>query len=266
MNTGKMSAFVRMYHNIEREGIIYREKNTWLKPDEYEEIFQSIKAQTSDVYEFIDGFLSPIILARSAYNEMMLHNELRQGVKHVVMLASGYDQYPYNHDVSRVDIYDLDLKSVLMNKEKRFKSERHHMIPCDLKKDDISQLLSFDEKAYVTLLGISYYMTVDEFKRTLKQIHQMIPVGSSVIFDYSNEEFDPRFMMQIKMAEQLSEPMQLFMDQRTLEEICDECGFLLYDHMNHKMIEDMFYTKYNSQYKKVKPFSNINICCIVKDK
>ena len=141
----------------------------------------------------VDNQLSPSVLGRSAFCEEKLSEAVKQGCSQYLLFASGYDTFALRNPESSLSIYELDFLELLA--DKRIRIDRGHMksmsvdVPCNLAEASWKQKLleagyQQTEKAFGSLLGISYYLQKEEFEQLLKNVHKIMAAGSMICFDY----------------------------------------------------------------------------------
>jgi len=204
--------------------------------------------------------LSPIPLARQAFCERVLKNEIELGLKQYVILGAGLDTFSFRHpELShRLEIFEVDHPDT-----QKFKLERlafaqleipPHLqfIPMDFSKPFSNHTFKQngikENKTLFSLLGVSYYVTKEEFTHLLDHIFSIVPSGSSIVFDYPDETlfsengFSNRVKNMLKMAEVSGEPMKSSFSYEEMELILENLGLLIYEHLTTKEINDEFFT------------------------
>ena len=135
------------------------------------------------------------MLARSSFAEEKLKNDIKLGCKNYLIVASGYDTYAYRDP--KIKVYEIDKKEMIIDKINRVeRAKLNHKnveyVTCDLAKDNLLHLLELsnynkNEKSFVSLLGITYYLTKSEFSKLLNDFQFLIK-GSTIVFDYPTKE------------------------------------------------------------------------------
>ena len=228
--TAKVSCFARAYH--------YKNNENWIfKPD-----FNGTKKEALRV--IVDQQLSPSVLARSAFCEWHLANEIKLGCKQYLILAAGYDTYALlvKQPEVTVYLYHLDLEEMIADKKQRMEinqlkyQTKAYDVSVDLSKEQIKdKLLPYgyeqDQKTYVSLLGISYYLTKEEFSSLLKQLTSIMPEGSVICMDYPQSE----------------EGMKAKYGKQEIEEILNKQNFLVYEHLDDQEMTKQYFAQYNKK-------------------
>ena len=182
--TALVSAFVKDYHSKNSNIKIYYDKFSILSPEEYDSIsyhlengieFFNSKYNDNNALDWIvNNILGPSVLARLAFNQKHLLNEIRLGLKQYVVLGSGYDTSMYKVNKA-VKVFELDRKDVIQDKIERIKKAKINnqnvkYISCDFNNEWIKLLLKNgfkkDEKTLCSILGVSYYLEKETFKNS----------------------------------------------------------------------------------------------------
>ncbi|MCH4888210.1 hypothetical protein EZV73_11535 [Acidaminobacter sp. JC074] len=258
MNTAIMSAFIRMYRTRCKMGLIYNEDKSLLSEKEYDRILKEF-SRHEDYDYFINNVLSPIVLSRSIYHDEVLAGEKRLGFDKYVMVGCGLMPSPKILNESKVVL--VDYKEILVDRRKREAGSVSYDL--DLMKTSIASI-GLSGKLFISMLGLIYYIGPQTFDTLLKDLSSMMTKGSSLVLDYSNFDYDERYLIQKKMGGALDETILNGFDYDHLEKLCDKHDFLIYEHLDAGEIEKRFYQSYNKVYKEVKPFKNICLCHIVK--
>lgn len=267
--TAKVSCFARAYH--------YKNNKNWIFKDEIaaemlgEQEYQLIAEHMIQGIQFfqpdfngtkekalkiiVDQQLSPSVLARSAFCEWHLKNEIKLGCRQYLILAAGYDTYALRRKQTKLTVYHLDLKEMINDRKQRMEinklkyKTKAYDISCDLSKEQIKdKLLSYayrqEQKTYVSLLGISYYLTKDEFRRLLEQLTYIMPEGSAICMDYPQLEDGEGSRKNRELAKAAKENMKAKYEKCEIEEILNRYDFLVYEHLDDKEITKQYFEQY----------------------
>lgn len=267
--TAKVSCFARAYHYQNNTAHIFADKAAGLLlGEEYDRIAQSM---TQGIGFFLPGFkgtpeeglrlivdrqLSPSVLGRSAYCEKMLENEARLGCRQIVVFASGYDTFAIRSGNESLSVYELDLPEMLTDKKQRIANagltSQAIYVPCDLSERLWKDLMinhgfHHDRKSFGSMLGISYYLSKDEFRRLLAAWGGMICEGSAICFDYQSRENSPETTKNQVLAHGAGEVMKAQYDALEIEALLEECGFLVYEQLDHVKMTEQYFSDYNQR-------------------
>ncbi|MBR3503075.1 MAG: class I SAM-dependent methyltransferase [Clostridia bacterium] len=265
--TAKVSCFARAYH--------YRHNTTRIFSDtaaerllgsDYDQIARSMSqgagfflpgfqgSAEEGLRLIMDGQLSPSVLGRSAFCEAALEREKRLGCRQYVLFASGYDTFAIRNEDASLSVFELDLPEALAVKKARInraglKSGAVY-VPCDLSgeqwKDGLAESgFRREELSFASLLGISYYLSRDEFKNLLAGLGGVLRGGSNICFDYPSEDGGREALVNRALAQGAGERMKARYAAGELENLLEACGFLTREHLDHGAMTGRFFSEYN---------------------
>ena len=226
----------------------------------------------------VDMQLSPSVLGRSAFCEEALEAEIESGCRQYIVFASGYDTYSIRHcsgipdcgdndtsvntnidtrantptDIPR--IFEMDLPEVTEDKARLIAEgglkSKAIQVPCDLAKADwteklISSGYETDGKTFGSLLGISYYLEKEEWKKLMKTAAGILPTGSVICFDYPCEDEGKETKVNRKLAGGAGEVMKAAYSPREMAKLLDECGFSIRKKLNPKEMTEQYFSRHN---------------------
>ena len=283
--TAKVSCFARAYHYKNSVLPIFADTAAEaLLGQDYDRIAESM---TQGVGFFLPGFngspeeglrlivdrqLSPSVLGRSSYCERMLDNEMRLGCQQYVIFASGYDTFAIRNSNAALSVYEIDLPAVLADKKQRLENagltSRAIYVPCDLSDGSwrdhlINSGYRRDRKSFGSLLGISYYLSKDEFRSLLTIWSGITCEGSAICFDYQSREDSLEKETNQALAQGAGERMKAQYDAREIEALLEECGFLVYEHLNHAEMTDQYFSGYNQRNPEHSMKAPAGVCYIL---
>lgn len=264
--TALVSAFARLYHiknsNIKIYNDMYAEKI--ITEDEYYEISTNMKngisffnpnyKGTDPLKLIVNNNLAPSVLARSIFNEYHLFNEINLGLKQYILLASGYDTSAFKVN-NKLKIFELDKKEMIEDKLNRINNAKLDItnityIKADFNNDWINDLTinnyNLNEKTFCSMLGISYYLDKETFKNTIKQLSNIIPKGSTILFDYPNTFETKKEKLNQQLAKGANEEMKSIYSYKDIEKIAEDSNMLIYEHLNHNDIDNTYFYDYNT--------------------
>ena len=294
--TAKISAFGRAYHSLHDEPKIFNDflAKRWLSDEEYAQVSQYMAGginffNPEHAAEFADQEralewvvqtqLAPTPLARARYCEDMLKNAVVLGVGQYVILGAGLDTFAFRHPklLKKLDVFEVDHPFTQSFKKSKLKEldwdipGKLHFVPMDFSQDNLVDALKqadFDNKklSFFSWLGVTYYLSKEDILKTLKQIAEIAPKGSSVVFDYGDEQlFDPsqttkRVQNMVAMAAESGEPMKSCFSYPELEKLLAEAGFHIYEHLSPDDIEAKYF---QNRHDYLHAFENIHYCLAV---
>ena len=203
----------------------------------------------------VDNQLSPSVLGRSAFCEKDLFSAIKIGCKQYLIFASGYDTFGYRNNINNLKIFEIDRDEMIEDKIRRLERSgvdysNVNFIKCDFTHENwINSIIdsTYDEKqiSFSSLLGISYYLTKEQFIDMIKCISNLVCSGSSIVFDYPTYEDSKETTVNQKLARGANEEMKSKYSYNDIENILSENGFLIYEHLTHKQMTDDYFGKYN---------------------
>lgn len=297
--TALVSAFSRVYHYKKNNIKIFKDTfgEKIITDSEYEQISNSmikgiqffnpefIGSEDEALEWIVDNQLSPSTLGRAAYTERMLENAIKFGAKQYFIFAAGYDTFAYRQPkyAEKLQIFEIDHPLTSKDKQSRISSIikdkiwNLHFIDADFREkgweDGIVDHLFFNPKdvSFCSLLGISYYLSKEDFQDLICTISQFIPIGSSLVFDYPDENTftdnaSERTKKQVMIANASGEKMIASYGYEDIEYILSQCGFLIYEHLIPNDITNQYFREYNDANpdKMITAFDNVNYCLAVK--
>ncbi|MBS4202358.1 class I SAM-dependent methyltransferase [Bacillus sp. FJAT-49732] len=279
--TSLVSAFTRAYHSQNDRPIIFNDfmAERLISKKEFNDIKENMvqgihffnkdiaekyKGNTEEILKWITQVqLSPTPLARAAYCEMVLENEIKLGVTQYVILGAGLDTFCFRHPEldSILEIYEIDYPATQDFKKNRLEETNFkipgnlHFIPMDFtKKYSIQQLIDQgfeNQKTFFSLLGVSYYLTKKELSSLIDHVFATVPSGSSIVFDYADENlFDEkgisnRVENMVKMVAAGGEPMKSSFSYSEIESMLENSGLLIYEHLSPEEINELYFKNRN---------------------
>ncbi len=225
-----------------------------------EDIAQKFQNDPDQILKWITQVqLSPTPLARAAFCEKVLMNELTLGVEQYVILGAGLDTFGFRHREleNHLAIFEVDHPATQQFKKKKL-ADASMEIPKNLhfvSMDFTSQFSHQDlldtgfenKKTFFSLLGVSYYLTKEENMALIEDLFKNVPAGSSIVFDYADETlFETKGMSNrvenmVKLAAASGEPMKACFSYNELENLLERSGLLIYEHLSPTKINELFF-------------------------
>ena len=284
--TALVSLFARAYHQKSKDIKIFDDPlSTKLITDkEYEMIGLNMsqgisffnptfKGSKEEALKWIvDHQLSPSVLLRSAFCKEAIEEMKEKGCKQYLDFASGYDSFAYYYQ-NQMHVFEIDKKEVIEDKRQRCKDvdiENIQFLSIDLGKDNwINRLLEStyqeNQLSVCSLLGLSYYLTHDQFKRLLKEISKHMIKGSRLVYDYpSYQESDETRKSEV-LAKEANETMRAKYSFEQLKEILDLCHLKIVRHDDYRITLDSL-IHYNEYYKDNPIIAPKGVCYCVAEK
>ena len=121
-------------------------------------------------------------------------------------------------------------------------------------------------KSYFSMLGLSYYLEKEVFKNTIITISSVMSEGSTILFDYPNNDESETEILNQKLAEGAASEMKSKYSCGDIKRICEECGLLIYENIGYKEINQEYFNLYNSlnPNNKILASKGVSYCLLVK--
>ena len=260
-NVSKKILSIEEYANISTNmsnGIDYFNKN--------------FKGTPEDALKWIiNNQISPSILGRSVFCEKLLKNAIKLGCKQYLIYASGYDTFAYRNK-SDISIFEIDREEIIKDKINRLDRanidhSKINYVKCDLTSKDFIDKINYrkNELSFNSLLGITYYLTKEEFKNIINIIANNVSENSSIVFDYQTYEDSKQTKINSELANGANEEMKSKYTYNEIEKLLSENNFLIYEHLNHQEMTKNNFEIFNmfNKDKIVAPLG-VNYCLAVK--
>lgn len=268
--TALVSCFARCYHYKNNDYRIFCDNITEkiLSNEEYNAISSNMSSgikffnsnfvgKKEDALRWIvDNQLSPSVLGRSAFCEKSLLTAIKFGCMEYLIFASVYDTFAYRKNINGLKVFEIDKSKMIDDKIRRLKNNKLDyskvdFIKCDFtKKNWINNIINsnYDKNkiSFSSLLGISYYLTKQEFIEMIQNISSIICSGSSIVFDYPTYEGSKETIINEKLASGANEYMKAKYSYKEIEKILEENGLLIYEHLNNEEMTSIYFEKYNT--------------------
>ena len=220
----------------------------------------------------VDHQLSPSDLVRSAFCKEAIEEMKEKGCQQYLDFASGYDSFAYYYQ-NQMHVFEIDKKEVIEDKRQRCKDvdiENIQFLSIDLSQENwINTLLQSDyqedQLSISSMLGLSYYLTKDEFKKMLKQLSKYLLKGSHLVFDYPSIQESKETKINEMLAKEADESMKAKYSFAELKEILNQCHLTIIQHENHQTVTEKYISNYNVYYKDDPIKAPEGVCyCVVE--
>lgn len=287
--TALISCFARCYHYKNNDIRIFSDNmaEKILSKEEYSNISKemikginffnpSFSGNDEDALKWIvNNQLSPSVLGRSAFCEKSLENAYRFGCRQYLIFASGYDTFGYRNNLVDLKVFEIDREAMINDKIRRLdlNNVNHDLVnyvKCDFTDKNWFNKINnssynHDKLSFCSLLGISYYLSKDDFYGMLKNISNMICDGSSIVFDYPSYEESKNTLINEKLASGAGEDMKSKYSFNELEKELSNMGLYIYEHLNDEEMTKEYFENYNKNNKdKMVAPKGVGYCLVVK--
>ena len=224
-------------------------------------------------------YISPIPLSRIEFTERIIKRFTKRhgdGIQYVI-LGAGMDTFSFRNGNDRIAVFEVDHPDT-----QRFKLDRIRelswriprsvrFVPVDFSKDRLADRLY--EKGFRTgvptvfsILGVTYYLSLDTFSETLKILSTLSRPGDLVVFDFPDETtFSPdvseRTRTLTQITKRFGEPMVHGFRLHEIRQALKEAGFSVVNHLSPKAIEHHYFRKRKDG---LHAFDNIHLVSAVR--
>jgi len=211
----------------------------------------------------VQTHIAPLLITRARYCEDKLKNELALGIEQYVILGAGMDTFAFRHSelLESISVFEVDHPATQQDKLNRIKTakwkipENLHFVPVDFIEDGLAGYLKqagFDclKRTYLSWLGVTQYLSKNNMLQILKAIIPIIPKGSSIVFDYSNDKSHSIEQSRkiSAMAKAAGEPMKSCYGVEELESSLTQIGWQVREHLTFQDLEAKYFLNREDYY------------------
>lgn len=278
--TAKMCAFARAFHSNTSREKIYDDYLAYdfMGKEEYQDIYKMISGgfdgsqnfSREDTEQLISEYIAPIPLSRIHFSESRLSDFAEENGKiQYVVCGAGSDTFSFRSSNENIEIFEVDHPDTQSYKLEKVKNlewnipKNVHFVPVDFEKErmcDKLLALGFDpqKKTFFSILGVSYYLTLDVFSDTLKQMAELSSLGSRVVFDYpiKTGTFPRRVDRLEKITKSLGEVMRGGFDYNEVSRALYSLGFQIDTYMSPEKIQSKYF---EGRHDGMRAFENVSL-------
>ena len=278
--TAKICAFVRAWHSNRSHQKIYDDYLAYdmLGKEEYDSIYELISSgldgsqmfSREDTEQIISEYFAPIPLSRIHFNESRLADFARENGKvQYVICGAGSDTFAFRNDNRDIEVFEVDHPDTQRYKLEKIRElewnlrNNVHYVPVDFEKERMSDKLleaGFDPnvKTFFSILGVTYYLTLDVFTNTLDQMAELSALGNELVFDYPIKTgvFPRRVERLEQMTEALGEVMRGGYDYNEVSRALYKLGFQIDTYMPPEKVQKEYF---DGRDDNLKAFENVSL-------
>lgn len=279
--TAKLCAFARAWHAIHNREKIFDDDLAFdiMGKAEYDEMYDIVSRgltglakpySREDTEQIIREYLAPIPLSRIHFAENRLHEfAAKHGRIQYVICGAGSDTFLFRNDNPEIEIYEIDHPDTQRYKLERIRQlewnipQNVHFVPVDFEKQRMTdQLLKagFDPQkpTFFSILGVTYYLTLDVFSDTLRQIAELSVPGSAVVFDYPMKtgNFPERVYRLEQITASLGEHMRGGYDYNEVSRALYALGFQIDTYLPPEKVQAEYFA---GRADRMKAFENVSL-------
>ena len=279
--TAKLCAFAGAWHAIHNRDKIFDDDLAFdiIGKAEYDEMYDIVSRgltglakpySREDTEQIIREYLAPIPLSRIHFAEKRLHEfAAKHGRIQYVICGAGSDTFLFRNDNPEIEIYEIDHPDTQRYKLERIRQlewnipQNVHFVPVDFEKQRMTdQLLKagFDPQkpTFFSMLGVTYYLTLDVFSDTLRQIAELSVPGSAVVFDYPMKtgNFPERVYRLEQITASLGEHMRGGYDYNEVSRALYALGFQIDTYLPPEKVQAEYFA---GRADRMKAFENVSL-------
>jgi len=284
--TALMTAYCRWHHVLHDKPLIFEDRLAGqILGEEGQDIIESMllgsleRNNPASAAAFPDrmsaiswmmqtGAGAPIALARASYAEEKLELSIAAGVSQYVILGAGLDTFAFRRPdlMEKLTVFEVDHPASQEYKLDRIRElgwecpANLHFTALDFALNSLDEALersTFDPdgKTFFSWLGVSYYLGIDKVRATLRQVAQIAPPGSAMVFDYLDKSaYRPdtassRVVRMLSSVMEIGEPMLSGFDAHTLGDELAECGITLKENLGPSEIQRRYFLGRTDHYR-----------------
>jgi hypothetical protein len=177
--------------------------------------------------------------------------------------------YRKNHDNDDIEIFEVDHPDTQRYKLNRIKElewiirPNVHFVSVDFEKESFRDKLleaGFDpnKKTFFSILGVSYYLTLDTFADTLRQMTELSETTSEVVFDYpiKSGDFPKRVNKLEEITRSLGEVMCGGFDHNEIKCVLCSLGYKINTYLTPDKIQKEYF---EGRTDNLKAFENVSL-------
>ena len=264
--TAKICAFVRAWHSNRSREKIFDDYLAYdfMGKEEYDSIYELISSgldgseqlSREETELMINEYFAPIPLSRIHFNEIRLADFAKaNGKVQYVICGAGSDTFSFRNTNDDIEVFEIDHPDTQRYKLEKIRELEWnirgniHFVPVDFEKERMCDKLlaaGFDpaKKTFFSILGVSYYLTLDVFTDTLRQMSELSALGSRVVFDYPIKTgvFPQRVARLESITEQLGEVMRGGFDYNEVSRALYSLGFQIDTYMPPEKVQKEYFS------------------------
>ncbi len=288
--TAKLCSFARAYHSIFDHSKIFDDYLAFdlMGYDEYQNVCRLIRqgvctgcvsknvtlCEVGQAYRF----LAPIPLSRQAFADRMFEKFVREyPTCQFVICGAGMDSFSFRNERDSVTVFEVDHPATQRYKKQRIEAlewkirNNTHLVSVDFSCDNMAQKLI--EAGYqpcvptfFTILGVSYYLTLRNFEKTIKAMDAISALGSMILLDYPDKSTfravrDDRIRFLTDMTARLGEKMTRGFSYHEMKSIFENHHHTIDTYLKPNEIQKAFF---EDRKDGMRAYENIHFICAKK--
>jgi methyltransferase (TIGR00027 family) len=260
LTTAKICAFSRALEAIKTPGSFCDNfAYDLLGQSDFEDVKASLKSVSGldNPEKYANDLILPVTASRLRFTEQKLDAFAKKyGRCQYVICGAGYDTFALRNGNPNIEIFEVDHPKLQGAKIARIHSSglkipgNLHFTAVDFETDDFKNALlssGFDreKKTFFSILGVSYYLSLKTFTKTISFISEIAAAGSRLVFDYPGKGFREHKMSRLArladLAKNLGETMDSGYDIDELWEAMRTVDFMIESHLAPTDIQNLYF-------------------------
>ena len=189
--------------------------------------------QTSDPFHAMRTH----VVVRARYAEDRLRAAQQAGADRYVILAAGLDTFAWRQGRKTIDVLEIDHPATQAWKQELvagsgLKTPRDlSFLPINFESQSLDDIWRPGKSPdFISWLGVTYYLTGEAIRETLKTLARVTQPGSQIVFDFWGKARLGEMSMPLLLGTRLSvallrEPMHSFFSAEEIEALANETGW-----------------------------------------
>lgn len=283
--TAKLCAFARAWHATRAREKIFDDDLAFdlIGRAEYEAMYdmvsrgftgQPVPFSRADTEQLIIEYIAPIPLSRIHFSESRLERfAASHGKIQYVICGAGSDTFSFRNPNPDIEIFEVDHPDTQRSKLERIRNlewnvpENVHFVSVDFEREQMTERLlhaGFDpqKKTFFSILGVTYYLTLDVFADTLSQIAALSVPESVLVFDYpmKGTQFPARVARLEQITESLGETMRGGYDYNDVSRALYALGFQIDTYLTPEKVQEAYFA---GRQDRMHAFENVSLISAV---
>lgn len=279
--TAKLCAFARAWHAIHDREKIFDDDLAFdlMGKEEYDEMYATVSRgfdgfhgpfSREDTEQIIAEYIAPIPLSRIHFAENRLREfAAKYGKIQYVICGAGSDTFSFRNDNPDITVFEIDHPDTQRYKRARIAElewnvpQNVRFVSVDFETERMTDKLvsaGFDRKmkTFFSILGVTYYLTLDVFSETLRQIAELSLQGSVLTFDYPMKSgaFPQRVHRLEQITASLGEHMRGGYDYNEVSRALYALGFQIDTYLPPEKVQAEYF---DGRADRMKAFENVSL-------
>lgn len=224
--------------------------------------------------------IMPIPLSRARFCEEELAAFARQNEQvQYVICGAGMDSFAFRNVNERIHVFEIDHPLTQEFKRQRIAElgwdipENLTFVPVDFNEDDLPTELvgagfRVERPTFVSIMGVTYYLRLPVFDRTIASLVSVLSDGSRIVFDFpapvaDDAPRDSRPRRLERLTAHLGEEMTGGYDFEEVRRLLLRHGLHIAVHLTPQNVQERFFDSVNQE---LSAFENVHLISAVKKK